>query len=116
RRIGKGAPALALATVSATSGDILVGDLDLARGEVTGPLRLEGNLGAMIAAPTACDPGPSAYRLLADVIADVHFDPSSPDRDIPYASATALVSVGGGRACLEGLEVRLPEGNRHLAF
>ncbi|UQA59477.1 hypothetical protein [Polyangium aurulentum] len=110
---GKGPARLALATVSATSGDLLLGDLDLERGQV-GPLRPAGNLGALDIAP-ACRPDPLGYRLLADVTVDLRFEPAAPDLEGSYLSATALVSVGAGRACLEGLEVRLPEKDAILA-
>jgi hypothetical protein len=110
---GKGATRLALATVSAISGDILLGELDLERGQV-GPLRLAGNLGAMDTAP-ACRPDPLGYRLLADVTVDLRFEPAASTLEGSDLSATALVSVGSGRACLEGLEVRLPEKDSSLA-
>jgi hypothetical protein len=110
---GHASPAMALATVSAISGDILLGELDLERGQV-GPLRLAGNLGALDAQP-ACRPDPRGFRLLADVTVDLRFEPAASELDGPYLPATALVSVGAGRACLEGLEVRLPAQGQSLA-
>ncbi|MDI1445728.1 hypothetical protein [Polyangium sp. 6x1] len=113
RRGGDAAsPRLALSAVSGTSGDILLADLDLARATV-GPVHVAGSLTNLDASPT-CRPDPDAYRLLADVLVDVQFDPPSPDRDASSLGATALVAVSAGRVCLEGLEVRLRQKNATL--
>ncbi|MDI3290741.1 hypothetical protein [Polyangium sp. 15x6] len=112
RRGDAASPRLAVSAVSGTSGDILLADLDITRATL-GPVRAAGSLTNLDASP-ACRPDPDAYRLLADVLVDVQFDPPDPDHDAPSLGATALVAVSTGRTCLEGLEVRLPRNNATL--
>ncbi|MDC0742064.1 hypothetical protein [Polyangium mundeleinium] len=112
RRGDAASPRLAVSAVSGTSGDILLADLDLARATL-GPVRAAGSLTNLDPSP-ACRPDPDAYRLLAEVLVDVQFDPPHPDHDAPSLGATALVAVSAGRTCLEGLEVRLPRNNTTL--
>ncbi|MDI1429827.1 hypothetical protein [Polyangium sorediatum] len=113
RRRGDAASArLAVSAVSGTSGDILLADLDLARAAL-GPVRAAGSLTNLDPSP-ACRPDPDAYRLLAEVLVDVQFDPPHPAYDAPSLGATALVAVSAGRTCLEGLEVRLSPNNTTL--
>ncbi|MDC3983145.1 hypothetical protein [Polyangium jinanense] len=112
RRGDAASPRLAVSAVSGTSGDILLADLDLARATL-GPVRAAGSLTNLDPSP-ACRPDPDAYRLLAEVLVDVQFDPPDPDHDAPSLGATALVAVSTGRTCLEGLEVRFPRNNTTL--
>ena len=112
RRGNAETPVLALSLVSMGSGDILLSDLDLTRATL-GPLRAVGTLASLDPSP-ACRPDPDAYRLLAEVLVDVSFDPPHPDHDSPSVGATALVAVSAGRVCLEGLEVRLPRNNTSI--
>ncbi|MRG95068.1 hypothetical protein [Polyangium spumosum] len=112
RRLGKGPARVALSLVSGSSGDILLADLDLLRATV-GPLRPAGSL-TRLDPSAACRPDPDAYRLLADVLVDLRFDPPHPDQDETGLDATALVTTSAGRACLEGLEVRWPKNDRTL--
>ncbi|TKD03821.1 hypothetical protein [Polyangium fumosum] len=112
RRGDPAAARLAVSAVSGTSGDILLADLDLARAAL-GPVRAAGSLTNLDPSP-ACRPDPDAYRLLAEVLVDVQFDPPHPAYDAPSLGATALVAVSAGRTCLEGLEVRSSPNNTTL--
>lgn len=102
RRIGAKETKLALVTVSAASGDMFLGDLDLERA-VVGPLRPIGN----VATARACGGEPASYRMLLDVIVDLQgsFD-GRPFADGANRTALAQVALAEGKACLEGLEVR----------
>ncbi|MDI1478422.1 hypothetical protein [Polyangium sp. y55x31] len=112
RRGDAASPRLAVSAVSGTSGDILLADLDLTRAAL-GPTRLAGSL-VNLDPSSACRPDPDAYRLLAEVLVDVQFDPPDEGHDAPSLGATALVAVSSGRTCLEGLEVRFPRNNETL--
>ena len=111
RAVNKGTK-LALVSVSSASGDLQLGDIDLAAATVT-PLRPVGSLQNLAIAP-ACQADASAYRLLVDVLVDVHQTRNGEDEDFPYQSGLALIAVSSGKPCLEALEVRLSDAGASL--
>lgn len=103
RRAGAGADTLSIAILQEGSGDILLSDLDLAKG-MLGPLRLVGNL-RQLDVGSACVHGPRDYRLVRDEHLIVHVEPDEEGRGGLFGSS--LLTVGSGNACLEASEMRL---------
>jgi hypothetical protein len=102
---------LAIIAYSTTSGDVLAGLLDLARAEI-GPLRPLASLASIAEAGSPeCLASRPSHRFLADIPVLVRLTAKS-GRELSEASysATALLLGAPDRLCLEGLEIRLPQG------
>jgi hypothetical protein len=105
-------PGLAVAGVSATSGDIFAGAVDLARAEVA-PLVALGRLDSLTMGDAAVCRKPAAkgplYRLLAD--AKLSLTLNGPG-DLPLREHSlqgiALLLATPERLCLDGLLIRMP--------
>ncbi|EYF04365.1 hypothetical protein [Chondromyces apiculatus] len=110
RRVdGKG---LALVRYMASSGEVHAGGFDLARAEV-GVLETVGHLGTL-APRGACEVAGSALRFVAEVRLAVRIEKAGGEVLLDEArEVEALLVGGGGRLCVEGVELRT-QGDRGL--
>lgn len=106
RRVGTGNDVLGMTLVQSGSGDILLGDLDVGRGNL-GPLRVAGNI-RKLDMGGSCKRGPRDYRTVVDEPLNVEIEPSGEGRS--GHSGSSLLTIGSGTACLEASEIRLSNG------